>query len=186
MSRLSLVQSRTSPRILTQVLTLANRVMKDLGKGHRENIYAKALVVAMNQSGVPHRHEVDIPIMYLGQCVGHGRADLIVGNLIVEVKAVSRHPQEALGQIQKYVSNLSKVEGRAFEGVILNFSQSIGKVQAYTMEEEDLDEISEEDEHVHQEAPAKRKRGRPPQNPSPPPPQVKSRFFTQTTRNYHK
>ena len=110
---------------LQLVLQHANKVMRDLGAGHREGIYAKALVVSLNQAGVAHRYEVDIPIMYLGQCVGHGRADLIVDDMIVEIKAVFRPPKEALGQIQKYVVNLSAVERVNYKGVILNFCQAL-------------------------------------------------------------
>jgi GxxExxY protein len=128
-------QQRPSPMTLELVLAHANKIMKDLGSGHREGIYAKALVVSLNQAGVPHRHEVDIPIMYLGQCVGHGRADLIVDDMIIEIKAVFRPPKEAVGQIQKYVTNLSKVERHPFTGIILNFCQATGVVSAYTFHE---------------------------------------------------
>lgn len=109
--------------------------MNDLGTGHREGIYAKALNVSLNKYNVPHRSEVDIPIMYMGQCVGHGRADLIIDDLIVEIKAVFRPPKEAMGQLQKYVTNLSAVERRKFKGVILNFCQHTGTVSVFVHED---------------------------------------------------
>lgn len=110
------------------VLHHANRVMTDLGTGHREAIYARALYVALNNARIAHRSEVDIPIMYMGQCVGHGRADLIIDNVIVEIKAMHRPPKEAMGQLNKYVTNLSQVEKRRFQGILLNFGQGDGTV----------------------------------------------------------
>lgn len=116
---------------LETLLMHANKIMLDLGIGHREVIYAKALNVSLNKCQVPHRSEVDIPIMYMGQCIGHGRADLIVDDLIVECKAVSKTPKEAMGQLQKYVTNLTLVEKKKYNGVILNFCQQSGLVSVY-------------------------------------------------------
>lgn len=113
------------------ILFHANQVMLDLGVGHREGIYAKALNVALNKLNIPHRSEVDIPIMYMQQCIGHGRADLIVGDIIIEIKAVYRPPKEAMGQLQKYVENLTKVEKVKYKGMILNFCQNTGLVSSF-------------------------------------------------------
>ena len=109
----------------------ANRVMAQLGMGHREGIYAKALNVSLNKARVFHRTEVDIPIMFERECVGHGRADLIIDDLIVEIKAVQRLPKDAMAQLDKYVTNLSVVERQRFRGVVLNFCQSTGVVSVY-------------------------------------------------------
>jgi GxxExxY protein len=113
---------------LEMILTQANKIMHDLGVGHKEAIYAKAFNVALNKYNIPHRSEVDIPIMYEGQCIGHGRADLIVDDLIIEMKAVCKPPKEVMGQLQKYVVNLSNVEKRKYKGVIINFAQNTGLV----------------------------------------------------------
>lgn len=113
------------------ILFHANKVMHELGVGHRETIYAKALNVALNQLNIPHRSEVDIPIMYMNQCIGHGRADLIVGDVIIEIKAVYRPPKEAMGQLQKYVENLTRVEKVKYKGMILNFCQNTGLTSVF-------------------------------------------------------
>lgn len=116
---------------LELILQHANRVMEELGTGHREGIYARALVVSLNNANIGCRTEVDIPIMYEGQCVGHGRADMIVKNVIVEVKAVCRPPKECMGQIRKYVENLCRVERKPFHGIVLNFCQQSGTVSLF-------------------------------------------------------
>lgn len=117
------------------ILQHANKIMRDLGVGHKEGIYARAFNVALNKHNIPHRSEVDIPIMYEGECIGHGRADLIVNDLIIEMKAVSKPPTEAMGQLQKYVTNLSTVERKKYKGVIINFSQSTGLVSMFLYNE---------------------------------------------------
>jgi len=116
---------------LELLLLHANKIMRELGIGHREAIYAKALNVSLNKCNIPHRSEVDIPIMYMGQCIGHGRADLIVDDYIVETKAVTKTPKEAMGQLQKYVTNLTEVEKVKYNGVIINFCQASGLVSVY-------------------------------------------------------
>ncbi len=106
----------------------AQAVMKELGPGHRESVYAKALSVSLWRAGVAHRTEVDIPVLFCGECVGHGRADLIVGSCVVEIKALRHAPREALAQLAKYVDNLRAVERRVFHGVVVNFGQKTGEV----------------------------------------------------------
>lgn len=112
------------------MLKHAQQVMRDLGVGHRESIYARALTVALNGSRIVPRTEVDIPILFRGQCIGHGRADLIVDNVIVEIKAVRQTPgKDALAQLHKYVENLSAVEHTFFQGIIVNFNQKNGLLE---------------------------------------------------------
>jgi GxxExxY protein len=113
------------------LLKHAQNVMRGLGKGHRECIYAKALNVELNRHGIPHRSEVDISVLFDGECVGNCRADLVVENLIVEIKAVHKPPLEALAQVQKYVENLSRIERKKFKGIVLNFCQKTGGVGVY-------------------------------------------------------
>ena len=70
----------------------AAHVMRVLGRGHTERIYHNALITALNRAGVAHRSEVACPIYFMGECVGVGRADLVLGDLVVEIKANRRPP----------------------------------------------------------------------------------------------
>jgi GxxExxY protein len=128
-------QAKQNELVVKILLSHAQDVMKKLGIGHKEVIYAKALNVSLNRYAIPHRIEVDIPIMYMGQSVGHGRADLIIDNLIVEIKALAKTPKEAMAQLHKYIINLSKLEEREYRGVIVNFCQSSGDVVLYSHED---------------------------------------------------
>ena len=107
---------------------LSENVLETLGKGQREAVYQRALSTALNRRGVFHRTQVDCPIMYMGECVGVGHADLVVDNLVVELKVLQRVPAGASDQLQKYVESLQRTEGRPFRGVVLNFNSLTGQV----------------------------------------------------------
>lgn len=109
----------------------ASYVMRCLGRGHSERIYHNALITAMNHRSIPHRSEVACPIWFMGQCIGMGRADLVIDNLVVEIKANKLAPKETSAQLQKYLSSLSKSEKRRFRGVVINFNQQTGAVDIF-------------------------------------------------------
>lgn len=109
----------------------ARHVMKSLGMGHREAVYHRALITSLNREGVPHRSEVPCPIMFMGECVGMGRADLVMGDIVVEIKANKLPPEETSPQLQKYLESLRKAERREFRGLILNFNQKKGYVDVW-------------------------------------------------------
>ena len=104
-------------------------VMRELGRGHRERVYHRAMITSLNQAGVFHRSEVPSPLYCMGEVVGVGRCDLVIGDLIVEIKANTLHPSRVLSQLQKYTQNLARAERRRYRGVILNFNQETGAVQ---------------------------------------------------------
>ena len=105
--------------------------MRTLGTGHREAVYHAALVTALNKARVFHRSETVCAITYLGETVGYGKADLILDDLVVELKATARPPCESSGQLRKYVESLTKSERQPFRGVVINFNQKTAKVDFY-------------------------------------------------------
>jgi GxxExxY protein len=107
---------------------MARHVMRCLGKGHREAIYHSALITALNRERVPHRSEVPCPIWFMGECIGSGRADLVIGETVAEIKANRMPPTTASAQLQKYLQSMSRAEKRPFHGVIINFNQKTGMV----------------------------------------------------------
>ena len=95
----------------------ARHVMRVLGPGHRERIYHNALITALNRRAIPHRSEVACPIWFMGECIGMGRADLVIEDLIVEIKANRLPPTETSAQLRKYIQSLTRSERRDFRGV---------------------------------------------------------------------
>ena len=124
-------KSSTQRGGLAQVRACARQVIKVLGKGHTERVYHRALITMFNKSKIQHRSEVLSPIHFLGEVIGFGRCDLVVKNLIIELKANIKCPSSFSPQLTKYMSSLKTSERRRYRGVILNFNQKTGLLDVY-------------------------------------------------------
>lgn len=89
-------------------MSICQEVFDELGTGHTEKVYQKGIISLLNDCEIFHRSEVSAPIYMRGDVVGHGRADIVVGRLVVELKAVSSMPTKVNGQLDKYVKSLNK------------------------------------------------------------------------------
>lgn len=95
-----------------------NQVFTELGKGHRETVYQKALEVELRLRGIPYECERVLPITYKGHVVSYMRMDLVVdGNTIIELKSIKSLKDGDECQLRRYLtySNLK-------EGYLVNFS----------------------------------------------------------------
>ena len=115
-------------RELQNIIGHAKHVMRVLGKGHRENVYAKALQTSFNKSMIVYRSEVCCPIIYLDEIIGYGRADFVLDNFIIEIKANRMRTECASDQLDKYIKSLNKIEKKRYVGIIINFNQQSGEV----------------------------------------------------------
>jgi GxxExxY protein len=109
--------------------THALKVMQALGKGHSERVYHRAMITSLNRQRVHHRSEVISPIYFMGEVVGFGRCDIIIGDLVVEFKANMRRPVKASSQLKKYMESQKTTAKRKFRGLIVNFNQRTGGVE---------------------------------------------------------
>jgi len=112
----------------------ARGVMQALGKGHTERVYHRAMITSLNSERVPHQSEVIAPIYFMGEVVGFGRCDIVIGNLVVEFKANTACPKRTSHQLQKYLesmraTNTLKKQRRPLHGVVVNFGQRTGAVE---------------------------------------------------------
>lgn len=107
----------------------ARKVMNELGKGHSESVYHRAMITSLNKGKVAHRAEVVSPILFMGEVVGFGRCDLVVKDIVVEIKANSMRAKSAIAQIKKYTTHLAKAEKTKYYGIVVNFNQSSGEVE---------------------------------------------------------
>ena len=120
--------TRTMPPIMDCIRNLSLQVMGTLGKGHRESVYRRALSTALNNKHICHRTHVDCPIIFMGECVGVGQADLVVEDLVIELKVLQKVPTGASDQLCKYIDSLERTEARPFRGVVINFNSQSGMV----------------------------------------------------------
>ncbi len=123
---------RPTGESLVQVLRRhADGVIRALGKGHSERVYHRAMITSLNSEKIPHRSEVIAPIYFMGDVVGFGRCDIIIGNLVVEFKANMACPRKTSDQLQKYMESMNCTRKSRYQGMVVNFSQSTGAVEIF-------------------------------------------------------
>jgi GxxExxY protein len=114
-----------------RIVFCAEKVFKNLGLGHRENIYCRALESVLRAYFTKMRTEVCCPFFYHDEVIGHGRADFVINNSIIEVKSVKKVSEEHFHQLKKYIQSLNRVEHRKYSGFILNFNQKTRCVEIH-------------------------------------------------------
>ena len=99
------------------IIGAAIEVHRWFGPGYLEAAYQKALAIELRLRGIPCRREVPFPLVYKGEDLGTAyRADMICGNVLVELKATCGLADHDVAQVVHYLrsSGLSR-------GLLLNF-----------------------------------------------------------------
>ena len=79
-------------------------VYNELNFGLVESIYQEALVKELKTQGINPEVEVDLPVFYKGQSLEKTfRADIIVDDIIIELKAVTEIAPEHRAQLCNYL-----------------------------------------------------------------------------------
>lgn len=103
-----------------KIIGAAIEVHRILGPGLLECIYEEALVVEMQLRGILCERQVEIDVNYKGHLIKGQRIDLLAaGQVVVEIKAVSKLPEVATAQVLSYLKAT-----QLKRGLLLNFSQS--------------------------------------------------------------
>lgn len=119
----------------TLIINASNRVLTELGVGHNERIYHKALVHELGCLGFNIDTEMHIVVKYVdskNHChhLESLRVDIFIHtyNIILELKAISKKIQEQEKiQIKKYFNILNKEKREVKYGIIINFPQTQAK-----------------------------------------------------------
>jgi GxxExxY protein len=112
---------------LTQkIIGCCFEIHRSLGPGFIEKIYAKALQVQLNKSGLRFEIEKEFNVHFQEQLVGKFRCDLFVENtVIVELKSVTGYtPKLFHNQVLSYLK-ASKVK----TGLLINFGNESCEVK---------------------------------------------------------
>lgn len=115
----------TDKKLLYEDLTYRIRgaiftVYNELGFGHKENIYQKALIKEFETLSIPYKKEVGLDVKYKGDTVGKYRPDFsIEDKIIVELKSVEFMPKSYEDQLVHYL----KTTGYSL-GLLVNFGSS--------------------------------------------------------------
>jgi len=109
-------------------------IFQQLGQGHSECVYQKALVLELYNIGARSvESEKQLPVFYtdtnnVQHTLGSERIDILArfnsDIILIELKATITSPNDAnLIQLKKYVKGLLQIGIIATDAVIINFSQ---------------------------------------------------------------
>ncbi len=108
-------------------------ILEELGSGWKEEIYQKAMEVALRDGGIMYETQRTLPITFSGHVIGEVYPDLVVwlkdnGNkvaLIVELKSEAGIKEEFQVQVERYIKELRKQvqqnESVHPTGILINF-----------------------------------------------------------------
>lgn len=99
---------------------IAEHVYNTLGAGYSEAVYHRAFEVMLRKYGMQYETERIVPIMFENHVIGNVRCDLIVGDIIVELKSISKLRDQEKQQLTNYL----KLTGLK-RGVLVNFGPSL-------------------------------------------------------------
>ena len=120
----------------TKIIGSAKRVYEQLGPGHNECVYHKALVYELNCLGYNLDTEMNIIITYIdsrgnSHTLTSERIDIFIHKLhiVLELKATwTGIRAQELAQIKKYFKELNKINNiKCPYGIIINFPQPNSK-----------------------------------------------------------
>jgi GxxExxY protein len=96
-------------------------VHRELGPGHLEAAYQRALELEFNYRGISYQRQVPVRLTYRGEIVGEGRLDFLVeGKVIVEIKSVQSISAVFVSQMISYLK-ITKLK----LGLIVNFNVAL-------------------------------------------------------------
>lgn len=87
-------------------------VYNELGNGHKEQVYQKALIKEFEEIQLPYKKEVSLNVRYKEVIVGNYRPDFVIDEkVIVEIKAVEFMPKSFEIQLVHYLKTTNFAVG---------------------------------------------------------------------------
>ncbi len=122
-----------------RIIGCAIEVHRTLGTGLLERIYEDAILLELGQAGLRVQRQVPVRIQYKGVPLSELRIDLLVEDgVIVEIKAISKVPDEVCAQLVSYLRATDKPVGlllnfhapRLIDGVFRRVNSSCSQLSA--------------------------------------------------------
>ena len=93
-----------SDRLTERIISAAIEVHRILGPGLLESIYEEALCLELQLRDIHYQRQTELDVYYKGHAIKGQRLDLLVeGQIIVELKSVSKLPDVAFAQVLSYL-----------------------------------------------------------------------------------
>ncbi len=98
------------PDLSYKIIGCAFEVFNQLGSGHKEIVFHKALAVELTNQKLNFTEEVYFPVEFKGVIVGKNYFDFLIDDkIIVEIKSLSKFSKGHFDQTKNYL-NVSKLE----------------------------------------------------------------------------
>ena len=98
------------PDLSYKIIGCAFEVFNQLGSGHKEIVFHKALAVEFSKQKLNYTEEVYFPVEFKGVVVGKNYFDFLVdGKVIIEIKSLSRFSKGHFDQTKNYLT-VSKLQ----------------------------------------------------------------------------
>jgi len=108
-----------SDELTGTIIGAAIEVHRVLGPGLLESIYEEALCHELSLRGLAAKRQVEVDVVYKDQIIKGQRLDLLVeGEVVVELKCVSRLPEVAQAQTLSYLKAT-----RLKRALLINFGE---------------------------------------------------------------
>ena len=105
--------------LTSRIIEACYEVSNELGSGFLESVYENALLVALDEKGIPANSQVPMAVVFHGKKVGEFFADIVVADKIVlELKAAKALTAEHQAQLINYL----KATGMEV-GLLINFGR---------------------------------------------------------------
>lgn len=92
------------PELSYKIIGCAFDVHNELGGGHHEKYYQRALAESFRHHNLIFKEQVYYSLKYLGKIVGKGFVDFIVNDkIIVEIKKGDRYSKKHIDQVLEYL-----------------------------------------------------------------------------------
>ncbi|PCH98031.1 MAG: GxxExxY protein [Bacteroidetes bacterium] len=107
------------PELSYEIIGCAFDVFNELGSGHKEIYYQKAIAITFEDKGLKFGKEVYYPLKFRDRIVGKNFADFVIENkIVVETKKDNRFSKAHIDQVLNYL-NVSKLK----LAILINFGQ---------------------------------------------------------------
>ena len=114
--------------VTQKVIGASMTVHRNLGGGNfTENIFHRALLLELSDSGLACESEKELPVFYKGALIGKKRVDIFInGQILVELKAVNQFEKIHFNQVINYLK-VFNIE----VGLLINFGTESLQVKRF-------------------------------------------------------
>lgn len=111
-------QDLVYPELSYKIMGCAFEVYNELGFGHAEKFYQRAMAIQLKKEGIEYKEQVYTPLKFKGEIIGKQFFDFLVEDkVIIELKKNSNFSKGNIDQVKQYLQT-SKLQ----LAILINFS----------------------------------------------------------------